>query len=256
VGLGPLTASGLTNVYPLVPPSPAIDTATGDCPRLDQRGFGRPVGVQCDLGAYEFLAVMAGAGAGPTATPGRSEILPTNTPTPTPAPAGPSTVTFKVNGNCRKGPGIVYNIVTSLAQGQQAQVDGRDAQSQWVDVLVPNTQARCWVALSSVDLNVPVETLALLPLPPLPDAPATFTDKAQCVIKSKSLTVKLTWLDVSNESGYHIYRNGNLIDTAGANVTTYMDGSAPLGVDLTYEIEAFNANGASGRVQTTVSACK
>ena len=255
LGLDGITPAGGTQVFPLLAGSRAIDTAFGACPALDQRGYTRPSGAACDVGAYEFGAGLhetIATPGGPTETPGLLEILPSETPTVASNPQ----VTFIKNGNCRMGPGTGYNILTSLAQGQQASADGRDAQNLWVDILVPNTQAHCWVALSSLTLNVPVETLALLPVPPLPDAPATLTDKAQCVIKSKSLTVKLTWSDVSNETGYHVYRNGTLIETVAANVTTYMDSSAPLGKDLTYEVEAFNTNGSSARTQTIVSACK
>jgi hypothetical protein len=257
LGVGPLTPAAGTQVYPLVAGSRAIDAAFGECPALDQRRYSRPSGAHCDVGAYEFgagLHLEAATPGGPTETPGIFELLPTETATATPASA--PQVTFIKNGNCRKGPGTGYNIVTSLAQGQQAPADGRDEQSQWVDILVPNTQAHCWVSLSTVELNVPVETLEVLPLPPIPDAPASLSRKAECVGKLKKLTVKLIWTDVSSETGYHVYRNGTLIGTAGANVTTYMDGGAPLGVDLTYEVEAFNANGSSSRAQTTVSACK
>jgi hypothetical protein len=50
------TYQGNTQVYPLLPGSPAIDTGysnNGLCPSTDQRGIGRPQGNQCDMGAYE-----------------------------------------------------------------------------------------------------------------------------------------------------------------------------------------------------------
>jgi hypothetical protein len=61
---------------------------------------------------------------------------------------------------------------------------------------------------------------------------------------------------VSNESGYHLYRNGALIATLGANVTFYVDDDLPMDHGITYELEAFNADGVSERLTTTVSACK
>jgi len=46
---------GSTLVYPLMTGSPAIDAGTNvGCPSTDQRGFPRPYGVSCDIGAYEY----------------------------------------------------------------------------------------------------------------------------------------------------------------------------------------------------------
>ncbi len=54
--LGPLNAYGWSNLHPLLPGSPAIDA--GDdaaCPATDIRGFHRPTGTHCDIGAYEYI---------------------------------------------------------------------------------------------------------------------------------------------------------------------------------------------------------
>ncbi len=53
------THQGTTQVYPLLPGSPAIDTGysnNGICPPTDQRGIARIQGNQCDMGAYEARA--------------------------------------------------------------------------------------------------------------------------------------------------------------------------------------------------------
>lgn len=55
---------GPTLTHALKPDSPAIDKGTGmgsgdtffDCPETDQRGEARPVGMGCDVGAFEFSA--------------------------------------------------------------------------------------------------------------------------------------------------------------------------------------------------------
>jgi hypothetical protein len=54
-GLGPLANNGWWNrTHALLPGSPAIDAGDmGYCPSTDQRGFPRPVGGNCDMGAYE-----------------------------------------------------------------------------------------------------------------------------------------------------------------------------------------------------------
>jgi hypothetical protein len=56
VMLGPLTENGgFTPTQMPLAGSPAIDGGTGTgCPTKDQRGFPRPVGVACDVGAVEY----------------------------------------------------------------------------------------------------------------------------------------------------------------------------------------------------------
>lgn len=53
--LGPLQLNGgTTATHALLPGSPAIDAGTNQgCPATDQRGVVRPLGVACDIGAYE-----------------------------------------------------------------------------------------------------------------------------------------------------------------------------------------------------------
>ena len=61
--LGPLAANGgTTRTHALLPGSPAIDAGNpivpggggfAACAATDQRNVGRPVGIQCDMGAYE-----------------------------------------------------------------------------------------------------------------------------------------------------------------------------------------------------------
>jgi len=59
LGLGTLGANGgATQTIPLLAGSPAIDAAlAANCPATDQRGFIRPAGASCDIGAFEYGAV-------------------------------------------------------------------------------------------------------------------------------------------------------------------------------------------------------
>jgi hypothetical protein len=56
--LDPILAfnGGPTQTHALVPGSPAVDAVVGSCPATDQRGFVRPSGVACDIGAVELGA--------------------------------------------------------------------------------------------------------------------------------------------------------------------------------------------------------
>jgi hypothetical protein len=86
--LGPLQDNGgPTFTHELLVGSPAIDTGTNaGCPATDQRGFPRPVGATCDIGAYE-------AGGGPLAL-AKTAFWTDGTPIPTGATI-PSGVEFK-----------------------------------------------------------------------------------------------------------------------------------------------------------------
>jgi hypothetical protein len=55
--VGPLADNGgNTLTHALLPGSPAIQGAqTGICPATDQRGFARPAGGLCDIGAFSWL---------------------------------------------------------------------------------------------------------------------------------------------------------------------------------------------------------
>ena len=60
--LGPLQNNGgPTETHALETASPAVDAGAG-CPATDQRGFPRPVGAACDIGAYEGSVPVASTG--------------------------------------------------------------------------------------------------------------------------------------------------------------------------------------------------
>ena len=64
--LGPLADNGGPTMTHLpLEGSPLIDSGGGDCPEIDQRGYGRPAGDACDRGAVEAGAVPLGLDAMP-----------------------------------------------------------------------------------------------------------------------------------------------------------------------------------------------
>lgn len=86
--LGPLQDNGgFTPTRALLPGSPAIDAVvSGSCPPpgTDQRGFGRPAGPRCDIGAFEFGATLATPTPSVTVTSTVTPVTPSATRTPTP----------------------------------------------------------------------------------------------------------------------------------------------------------------------------
>lgn len=166
IHLGPLADNGgPTLTHALMPGSVAIDAATGSCPPGDQRGFARPGGAACDVGAYETgTTAMAITAATPGGTPDIFEIY-TNTP-----PAKPL-LTFKLNAFCRIGPGTVYPDAGSFEKGQQTQIDGRNDQDpRWWWVQKLNSNDHCWVSYITGDTSGPVDAVPLqaAPSPPPP----------------------------------------------------------------------------------------
>jgi hypothetical protein len=100
----------------------------------------------------------------PTSTPTPTE---TQMPTPTLPPPAPL-ATFLQNANCREGPALVYDIVTSLYQGQTADVEGRNVEGTWWWILLPGLQAHCWVAGSTVQVSGDIAAVPVFEAPPTP----------------------------------------------------------------------------------------
>ncbi len=265
---GFMSASDLHNTDPLLMPlgmyggttpthaldigSPAIDSADPDrCAGTDQRGVARPQGARCDRGAYERDTAAGAGGPGETATPAG---VTAPEPTATSTTRVPLQITFTKNANCRSGPGIAYNILTSFESGKTLDVTGRNDDSSWLVVQIQNGPL-CWVGISTGEPNGPPDQAPVVPAPPLPNAPGSFKDSAKCDQKRQTLSVTLSWTLAPNAGGYHIYRNGDLVATLGGSEDTYVE-NLPFGRDLLYEIEAFNTYGVSERLQTTVLACK
>jgi hypothetical protein len=79
---------GPTQTHALVPGSPALDAVTpGSCPAADQRGFVRPSGVNCDVGAVESGASPPPVISGPMSFVVLPETF-TTTTDPTGCPGG------------------------------------------------------------------------------------------------------------------------------------------------------------------------
>jgi hypothetical protein len=110
LGLGTMGANGgPTLTIPLLAGSPAINAAlAADCPATDQRGFVRPSGAGCDIGAFEYVPV-------PPA------VEPTPIPPPAPAlcslpgfPASTQVALYLPNGN--NGLNVCYSLITDPVQ--------------------------------------------------------------------------------------------------------------------------------------------
>jgi hypothetical protein len=91
----------------------------------------------------------------PTSTPS-----PTITLTPSQTPTNSLTPTFEfpqvtvlMRAFCRYGPGKAYLYAHELKQGDQAEVNGRNAASTWLWIKPPGLTWHCWVAASVVAVS-------------------------------------------------------------------------------------------------------
>ena len=107
----------------------------------------------------------------PTPPPTKS---PTSTPSPT-ATKEPAALTTDQNSICRSGPGTVYDVVTYLVEGTQADVEGRIEDDSWWLIQVPEVEAACWVSAVLVSVQGDIERLPVLTPPPLPTLSPTPT---------------------------------------------------------------------------------
>ncbi len=76
----------------------------------------------------------------------------TATQTVTPTLSAP-TATLRQNGICRRGPGTEYDAVTTIPNGSNVPIVGRNQNSSWWQVQVPGTQTQCWLADENVETS-------------------------------------------------------------------------------------------------------
>lgn len=123
----------------------------------------------------------------PTTT-GQPLIVATLTPTTTRIPtATPVQLTLRVVDrlvNCRYGPGLVYELMDELAEGQSARVLGRNGASTWWYIRDPgNPNGFCWVSSSVTEISGDAGSL------PVIQAPATRVTGLRLVVEPNRIVV-------------------------------------------------------------------
>lgn len=116
---------GPTQTHALAEDSPAIDAAplcmtnAGVVLTLDQPGQPRPMGLFCDLGAYEFSTTLV-------------------------PPTAPS-IRLETDANCRAGTSPQFPVLAYLSQGQELPLLGINSSRTWYLVRPPGQEVTCWV---------------------------------------------------------------------------------------------------------------
>jgi hypothetical protein len=169
LSIGPLADNGgVTETHALLLGSPAIGAASGDCPDVDQRGNSRPAGTGCDVGAFEFDPLTS-------ATPISQE----GTPLPPPMTVTPtvqSLPTLTKDVLCWKGPGSLYEVISSVIKGTQVTLLGRGMEGDWWVIDSPRYPGvACWLPGDALDVDpaLVLADLLLFKAPPIPTPTAT-----------------------------------------------------------------------------------
>ena len=176
--------------------------------------------------------------------------------------------TLYINNNntkCRGGPSLDDKVIASLNKGTTVDMIAKDtADSYWLVKYAP-TGDICWVQAQDA---TPAGSFAGLPevtpaatvnvsVPNRPGSPASNFYGYNCEAVT-SITVTINWIDkANNESGYRVYRLGNLIADLPSNSTTYIDTTSySPGLGLSYSVEAYNDSGASALLSTPTFTCQ
>lgn len=219
------------------------------------------------------------------------------TPANPQAPAPASTeVTAEVTAttNCRSGPGTAYNIVVSLNPGQKLKVVGQDTADNYWIVELPTGSGTCWLwgqysTITGDPSGLPQMSPGAAPTPKAtktPKPPATNTPKPagkvpspptnvdigkiSCDLKKTSLGTYnyeirfyIKWTPSADPSvqGYHVYKDGQLLQSIGPGNIEYDDVFTITGVSAvslppvqhSYGVTAFNGNGESQEPNGSVS---
>lgn len=167
-------------------------------------------------------------------------------PSSTPESNGPAVLTVTEVTNCRKGPGVNFELVVQIVPGEQVNIVGSVAPNYWV---VTSKAGECFMI---ADFATPAGNFATVPLVTPPATPTGSPPSAvdlryqyNCDLSVNQAAVTLTWNDASSdETGYHVYRDGTLIAELPANTTTYFESiGLGSGQGVTYYVEVFNLLG-------------
>lgn len=89
----------------------------------------------------------------------------------TPPTSTISSVTAKMNANCREGPGTTYEVYGNLLEGEEAPVKGRLADNSWLLIALEGRSSNCWVSASTVEVGGNLGNIEVVSAPSQPYQP-------------------------------------------------------------------------------------
>lgn len=158
-------------------------------------------------------------------------------------------LTVKEQTNCRKGPGQEYEIVFTYLPGKKLTILGRyEPGNFWLVKSDESPAGQCWLWGEYVEVTGSYWAVSSVTPPPTstkapPQAPSIQKWNYSC--SGGTMTFTVSWVDrADGESGYRIYRNGDVIAELPANSTSYVDLSTPdIGESVEYFINVYGPYG-------------
>lgn len=204
-----------------------------------------------------------------TATVQQSIILPTTpSATSSQAQAGTITPTYSVpmltvreQTNCRTGPGQDYEVVFTYLSGKKLEIVGRyDPDNYWLVKSDESPGGTCWLWGEYVDVVGSYWVVSSVTPPPTVTKPPPGEPSVEWIYEcayngiNDDLIVTLQWTDnANNETGFRVFRDGELIAELPADSTTYTDTVAvDTGEETSYRVEAYNSTGGSNDSTTSI----
>ncbi len=235
------------------------------------QGPAQPPDLAGTITAQAMILMQSSNTPASTSTPPFTEV-PSLTPTPSLSPT-PTVPQVSVTGatNCRTGPSTVYDLLDTMQPGQSADIVGKDTADNYWIIKMANG-GTCWLwgqyaVVSGNTAGVPEVPPPPTPTPSIPANPTGLQITFQCTLSNNpflhnEVHVEINWEDnANNEEGYYVFRNGALLDTLGANATSFTDDTTMVAVilpgnpkpQITYGIQAFNSSGKSKKISKSIS---
>jgi uncharacterized protein YraI len=152
----------------------------------------------------------------------------TDTITPSVSVNSTPMLTVREATNCRSGPGTDYEIVFTYTAGTKLEIAGRyEPENFWLIKSAESPTGLCWMWGEYVDV---AGNYAAVPgvTPPATSSSASSeiltVDRWEYSCGSEFGDFTLNWQDrATNETGYRLFRNGELLIELPANSTSYTD---------------------------------
>ena len=169
------------------------------------------------------------------------------------APRTP-TVTADQDANCRLGPGQAYAATSNLLTGQTAAIVGRNTDSSWWVIQVPDGTCWIWdgtVTVSGDTSGVPVITPPAGPTvtPPPPSAPSPISPSGTLNCADVSGGITLVWSAVNHPNGIDHYEwtlEGGVSDSGSTSATQADVNFMNCNADYQWRVRAVDGNGTIG----------
>lgn len=140
----------------------------------------------------------------------------------------PAYLTVKEATNCRTGPGEAYEIVFTYLSGTKLEIAGRyNPGNFWLVKSAESPTGICWMWGEYVEVTGNASAVPNVTPPSASTgepAPTLIVDRWEYTCESEFITFTLNWQDrATNETGYRIFRNGELLIELPADSNAYTD---------------------------------